>query len=81
AASPRRSLDVTVNGEPWVPDLPSGSVTSRQDGRLRVLVDASVPMDSILESAHRAGHVNAFSFEPPSLSDLFLEAVSKERVG
>src|SRR5512132_4233424 len=27
AASPHRSLEVTVNGEPWVPILPSGTVT------------------------------------------------------
>ncbi|HEX9122651.1 MAG TPA: ATP-binding cassette domain-containing protein [Actinomycetota bacterium] len=79
AASPHRSLQVTVNGEPWVPMLPSGTVTSRQDGRLRVLVDASVDLDGILASARQAGEVTAFSFEPPSLTDLFLEAVSEGR--
>jgi ABC-2 type transport system ATP-binding protein len=79
AASPRRSLEVTVNGEPWVPVLPSGSVTSKQDGRVRVLVDASVDLEEILASARRAGEVTAFSFEPPSLTDLFLEAVSEGR--
>ena len=79
AASPRRSLDVTVNGEPWVPVLASGTVTSKQDGRLRVLVDASVDLEEILASARRAGEVTAFSFEPPSLTDLFLAAVSEGR--
>ena len=79
AASPRRSLEVAVNGEPWVPVLPSGTVTSKQDGRLRVLVDASVDLDEILASARQAGEVTAFSFEPPSLTDLFLEAVSEGR--
>ncbi len=79
AASTHRSLDVTVNGEPWVPVLPSGTVTSKQDGRTRVLVDASVDLDGILASARRAGEVTAFSFEPPSLTDLFLEAVSEGR--
>jgi ABC-2 type transport system ATP-binding protein len=79
AASPHRSLEITVNGEPWVPVLPSGTVTSKQDGRVRVLVDASADLDGILASARRAGEVTAFSFEPPSLTDLFLDAVSEGR--
>jgi ABC-2 type transport system ATP-binding protein len=48
AASPHRSLDITVNGDPWVPVLPSGTVTTKQDGRVRVLVDASVDLNEIL---------------------------------
>ena len=79
AASSHRSLAVTVNGEPYVPVLPSGTVTSKQDGRLRVLVDASVDLEEILASARRAGEVTAFSFEPLSLTDLFLDAVSEGR--
>ena len=77
AASPHRSLEVDVNGEPWVPVLPGDTVTSRQDGRARVLVDASVDLNGVLGSARRAGEVTAFSFEPPTLTDLFLEAVSE----
>jgi len=79
AASPHRSLDITVNGDPWVPVLPSGTVTTKQDGRVRVLVDASVDLNEILASARRVGEVTKFSFEPPSLADLFLEAVSEGR--
>jgi ABC-2 type transport system ATP-binding protein len=79
SASPYRSLEVTVNGDPWVPILPTGTVTSKQDGRLRVLVDASVDMEGILAGARRVGQVTAFRFEPPSLTDLFLEAVSEGR--
>jgi ABC-2 type transport system ATP-binding protein len=79
AAAPRRSLSVAVDGEPWVPVLPSGTITSRQDGGVRVLVDAGVDLEAILASARRAGQVTAFSFEPPSLADLFLEAVSEGR--
>ena len=79
AASPHRSLEVTVDGEPWVPLLPSGTVTSKQDGRVRILVDASIDLEEILASARRAGEVTAFSFEPPSLADLFLDAVSEGR--
>jgi ABC-2 type transport system ATP-binding protein len=77
AASPQRSLEITVNGHPWVPVLPSGTVTSKRDGRLRVLVDASVDLAGILASARRVGEVTTFSFEPPSLTDLFIETVSE----
>ena len=79
AASTHRSLQITVNGDPYVPVLPSGTLTSKQDGRLRVLVDATVDIEEILASARRAGEVTTFSFEPPSLTDLFLEAVSEGR--
>jgi ABC-type uncharacterized transport system ATPase subunit len=54
-------------------------VTSKQDGRVRVLVDASVDLDEVMASARKAGQVTAFSFEPPSLTDLFLDAVSEGR--
>ncbi|MGA9160838.1 MAG: ATP-binding cassette domain-containing protein [Actinomycetota bacterium] len=79
AASPHRSLEITVNGDPYVPLLPSGTVTSKQEGRLRVLVDASIDVEEILAGARSAGDVTAFSFEPPSLTDLFREAVSQGR--
>jgi ABC-2 type transport system ATP-binding protein len=77
AASSHRSLEITVDGDPWVPVLPSSTVTSKRDGRLRVLVDASVDVADILASAHRVGEVTMFRFEPPSLTDLFLAAVSE----
>ena len=79
AASPYRSLEITVDGQPWVPVLATGTVTSKQDGRVRVLVDATVELDEILAGARRAGELTAFSFEPPSLTDLFMETVSEGR--
>ena len=77
AASPHRSLEVTVNNEPWVPILPSATVTSKQGGRLRVLVDARADVGEILATSRKAGQVTSFSFEPPSLTDLFLDAISE----
>ena len=79
AAAAYRSLEVTVNGEPWVPLLPGGTVAGRQDGRPRLLVDASIDLNGVLASARRAGDVTTFSFEPPTLSDLFVQAVSEGR--
>ncbi len=79
AASSHRSLEITVDGQPWVPALPTGTITSKQDGRVHVLVDAAVELEEILAGARRVGEVTSFSFEPPSLTDLFLEAVSEGR--
>ena len=79
SASPYRSLEVSVNGQPWVPTLPGVRITSKRDGRTRVLVDSGADLDELLADARRAGEVTAFSFEPPSLTDLFLEAVSEGR--
>ena len=74
---PTGPLFRNVDGNPWVPVLPSDTVTSKRDGKLRVLVDASVDVADVLASARRVGEVTAFSFEPPSLTDLFLAAVSE----
>ncbi|HEX6580919.1 MAG TPA: ATP-binding cassette domain-containing protein [Actinomycetota bacterium] len=76
AASPRRSLEIAVNGDPWLPVLPEESMWVERNGRERVLVDAAVNLGEVLASARRAGDVTTFSFEPPSLSDLFHAAVS-----
>jgi ABC-2 type transport system ATP-binding protein len=77
SASPYRSLEIVVDGAPWVPSLRGGTVTSGQDGKSRVLVDASVDLGSVLADAHRAGDVTRFSFEPPSLTDLFHASISE----
>ena len=77
AASPLRSLEITVNGSPWMPDL--ANTIRQRDGRVRLLVDAAVDLEAILADARSAGEVTRFNFGPPSLSDLFLEAVSGRR--
>jgi ABC-2 type transport system ATP-binding protein len=77
AASPLRSLEITVNGSSWMPDL--ANTIRQRDGRVRLLVDAAVDLEAILADARSAGEVTRFNFEPPSLTDLFLEAVSGRR--
>ena len=44
---------------------------------MRVLVDARADVGEILATARKAGQVTSFSFEPPSLTDLFLDAISE----
>jgi ABC-2 type transport system ATP-binding protein len=79
AASPYRSLEIVIDGDPWAPSLPGGTITEKQDERLRVLVDASVDLEAVLDEARRLGNVERFSFEPPSLTDLFHAAIREGR--
>ncbi len=76
AASTTRRLDIVVNGDRWVPDS-GGRVVTDDRGRRHTLVESDAPVGDILAAASSAGHVDSFSFEPPSLSDLFREAVGK----
>ena len=57
--------------------IDGATVTSKQGARLRVLVDARADVGEILATARQAGEVTSFAFEPPSLTDLFLDAISK----
>lgn len=71
--SDHRHLSVTVDGRPWKPELP-GLVALDRD---RYLVDRRVDIQAILREARMRGEVTSFEFEPPSLSDLFREAVGR----
>jgi ABC-2 type transport system ATP-binding protein len=75
AASPHRSLEIAVDGHPWVPTLEHEVKTIKRDDGVRVLVDAGVDIADVLAAARRTGQVTTFRFEPPSLSDLFHAAV------
>ena len=66
-----------MSGSPWVPVWPRRTVTRPGAGRLRVLVPASADVADVWARARRVGEVTMFSFEPPSLTDLFLAAVSE----
>jgi ABC-2 type transport system ATP-binding protein len=76
-ASGRRHLDIEVAGATtdWLTGLEHLRVLDRSDGRIRVLVDESVRLDEVLARASSAGEIRRFSFEPPKLSELFMEAV------
>ena len=49
-------------------------VIVRSDGMESV--DAATDIESVLALARSAGVITRFSYEPPSLSDIFQEAVS-----
>ncbi len=75
AESPHRRLAITVDGAPWVPDYPGVQVVTG-GVRAHCIVDRDAPIDALLAAAKARGEVDRFVFEPPSLSDLFVEAVA-----
>ena len=80
--SSRRRLDVVVDGRPWVPNTGSVEIVDEQ-GRFHSIVGKDAPVGEILAAATAAtaataaGEVDRFAFEPPTLSDLFTEAVKR----
>lgn len=77
--SSRRILRVRVDGKPWSPPV-SVALPGTGGGDLgegRVVLDRTADLGQILTAARAAGEVEAFSFEPPSLTDLFGAAVTR----
>jgi ABC-2 type transport system ATP-binding protein len=79
AASGRRHLEVEVagSGGTWLTSRNHHAVLERNGDRVKVLVNEDVDLDALLADAQRAGEVRRFSFEPPKLSELFMEAVTE----
>jgi ABC-2 type transport system ATP-binding protein len=79
ARSGRRHLDVEVagSGGTWLDAWPDLTVLSREGDRVKVLVAEDVDLDRMLASARAAGEVRRFTYEPPKLSELFMEAVAE----
>ncbi len=67
-----------VSGSGWDPTsaIPGAEVVPSPPGRVRLLVPSNTEPADVLASARAAGVVAQFTFEPPSLSELFLEAVN-----
>jgi ABC-2 type transport system ATP-binding protein len=83
AHAPRRRLEVMLarDGgprwwEPWAPALPGVEVVQGDARRLRLTVDRAVDLEKVLAEARSTGEVVRFDFEPPSLSEIFREAVA-----
>jgi ABC-2 type transport system ATP-binding protein len=78
ARSGRRHLDVEVEGGDgaWIPDDDRFRVLEHEGGRVRLLVEGSVDLGALLARARAAGEVTRFSYQPPRLSELVMEAIS-----
>lgn len=71
-----RRVEIWVGHELWDPPVESAHRVDA-GGRTHHIVDASVDVDHLLGLARDAGSITRFSYEPPSLSDVFHEAVTR----
>jgi ABC-2 type transport system ATP-binding protein len=80
ARSGRRHLEVEVvgSGGSWFDGdgERDATVIERDGDRIKLLVDTAVDLDRLLSRARAAGEVRRFAYQPPRLSELFMEAVS-----
>jgi ABC-2 type transport system ATP-binding protein len=78
AASGRRHLEIEVDGSDgtWLGDEPGLTVLERAGGRVKLLVSREVDLDGLLARAGAVGEIRRFAYQPPKLSELFMEAVT-----
>jgi ABC-2 type transport system ATP-binding protein len=79
-AARRRMVDIAMRdgadgGPVWTPRLPGVEVVERGPGRVRLWADLAVDPAALLADARAHGTVTRLAWEPPSLSELFKEAV------
>jgi ABC-2 type transport system ATP-binding protein len=73
-----RRLDVSFSGEvEWHPQLADSQELGRHNGTATFLVPVGADPAGLLADASKAGRITRFSFQPPTLSDLFREAVQR----
>ncbi len=77
AASHRRHLEIEIvgNGNAWLAGRPDLAVVEQRGDVARLLVSSDLDLPAILATASAAGPVRRFSFQPPTLSDLFMDLV------
>ena len=77
AASDRRHLEVEVagGGADWLNGRDGVALVDHRGDLVKLLVSADADLAGILAAASAAGPVRRFSFQPPTLSELFMEAV------
>lgn len=80
SSSGRRHVEIEFadTDTTWDPErhVSGAQVVSTAGGRVRMLVPDDTDPADVLSQARTAGAVVQFTFEPPSLSELFLEVVS-----
>ncbi|HKS92280.1 MAG TPA: ATP-binding cassette domain-containing protein [Tepidiformaceae bacterium] len=74
---PVRYVDIGMPGGDvtWAAAIEGAEVVEQRPGRVRLRVPRGTELAPVVAAAQRAGSVEYFRFEPPALSDLFLEAV------
>lgn len=80
SSSKLRHLEIDVDDRPWTRPwtaIRADGPHEIHNGRIRHLVTSNVDLDSLVRAAGAEGRVTRLVFEPPSLSDLFREAVQQ----
>ena len=80
SASGRQHLEVEIVGSNgvWLDDRDDLTLLERSGDRVKLLVDRSVDLDDLLARARASGEVRVFAYQPPRLSELFMEAVAPD---
>jgi ABC-2 type transport system ATP-binding protein len=68
-------IEVVGSGGSWLDDRPDLTVLERDGDSVKLLVHRDVDLDELLGLARRTGEVRRFTYQPPRLSELFMEAV------
>lgn len=76
--SPHRRLEIdVVNGEgAWLPEMAGIEAKEVVGSLVRLLVQKDFDLEAVLSVARAVGPIRHFSFEAPSLSEMFLRAVT-----
>ncbi len=81
AASPTRYLEVATSGpgsQRWIEDVRGARIIERRSDRIRLLLQDAADLPALAASVSAlAGNVTSFSLEPPSLSEVFTQAVRR----
>jgi len=77
AASGRRHLEIEVEGSAgsWLDGHPELALIERRGDLVKLLVADDIDLAGVLAAASAAGPVRRFAFQPPSLSEIFMEVV------
>ncbi len=77
AASTRRHLEVEVEGNAnrWLEQCPELTVEETRADFARLVVPSGIDLAGVLATASAAGPIRRFAYQPPTLSELFLEVV------
>jgi len=79
AASAKRYLDVEF-GAPTAWNPTDTAMASADGRRHRVLIDDDAEVDRLIAEARAGGDIVGYSYTPPSLSEIFLDAVGRPTV-
>jgi hypothetical protein len=68
-------VEVVGAGDRWLDGRQDLTVVDRKGDLVRLLVGADADLKGILAMASAAGPIRRFTFQPPALSELFMEVV------